>query len=125
MRYAESQALFWVVIAGCGLALGIISCFVFVLAAIASTSLAGAYGIVRGASIFIGHFPNELTIIEEIKNGIVPKTEWQTWAYLAAIVVVAIIAFYIQWRYRPERKNNNSGGGSRKKRTKNGEYFRV
>lgn len=110
MRYAESQALFWIVIAGCGLAAGVISCIIFVPAAIASTSLAGAYALVRGASIFIGHFPNEMTIIDEIKQGIVPKTEWQVWAYLGAIVVISLIAFYVQWKYRPEKKSKKKRG---------------
>lgn len=95
------------------------SCFIYVIVAIGSTSLAGSYAAVRGASLFIKHFPNELTVIEEIKNGIVPKTEWQFWAYLAAILVIALLSFFIQWKTRPEKKDK------RKKKVKNDEYFRI
>ena len=119
IRYTDSQALFWVVIVGCGLAIAILSCFIYVIVAIGSTSLTGSYAAVRGASLFIKHFPNELTVIEEIKNGIVPKTEWQFWAYLAAILVIALLSFFIQWKTRPEKKDK------RKKKVKNDEYFRI
>jgi hypothetical protein len=115
MRYAESEALFWIVICACGLAAGVLSCFLYVIVAIASTSLAGSYALVRGVSIFIGHFPNELTIIQEIKNGIIPKTDWHFWAYLACVLVLAILSFFLQWKTRPERKNGKK---------KNGEYYR-
>lgn len=63
MRYAQSQALFWVVIIGCGAGWGALSCFLYVLVAILSTSLAGSYALVRGISLFVGHFPNEFTIM--------------------------------------------------------------
>ena len=63
MRYAQSQALFWIVIVACGAACGILSCFLYVLVAILSTSLAGSYAFVRGISLFIGHFPNEFTVM--------------------------------------------------------------
>lgn len=103
MRYADSQALFWVVIAGSGLLLGVISCFVYVQAAIISTAFVGAYMMIRGVSVFLGHFPNELTLIDQIKEGVLPKTEWQLWVYLIFIVIIFVVGGYLQWRCRPEK----------------------
>lgn len=123
MRYAQSKALFWVVIAGCGVACGVVSCFFYIIIAIASTSLIGSYAVVRGASAFIGHFPDEVTIIEQIKNGTAPKTSWQFWVYLIAICVLFIIGFFIQWKCRPERNEKKKAGN--KNDRKNGEYYRV
>jgi len=117
MRYAKSQAVFWIVLVACGLFCGILSCFLFVIVTIASTSLAGAYALVRGISLFIGHFPNEITIIDQIREGVVPETEWQFWVYLIAILVLFVVSFTFQWRFRPERKGNT------KKR--NGEYYKI
>lgn len=118
MRYADSQALFWVVIVGCGIVCGILSCFIFVPLTIACCSLAGGYAFVRGIAVFAGHFPNEMQIIDQIKEGIVPKTEWQFWAYLAGILILAIIGFIFQWKHRPEKKPGTRRG-------KNGDYYRI
>ena len=118
IRYTQSKVLLWVAIGAWGLLCGILSCFLYVIVAIASTSLIGAYALVRGISVFVGHFPDEVTIVEQIKNGTAPKTDWHFWVYLAGILVLFIIGFYIQWRFRPERKG-------KKGKKKNGEYFRL
>lgn len=116
MRYAESQVLFWLIIVGCGLLLGVISCFLYVQAAILSTAFVGAYMAIRGVSIFLGHFPNEMTLIEQIKEGILPKTEWQVWVYLIFIVILFVGGSYLQWRCRPEKSGKDKA---------NSEYYRV
>ena len=123
VRYSQSQALFWIIIAACGIALGIVSCFLFVLIAVLSTSFAGSYIAVRGASLFIGGFPNELTVIEQIKEGVVPKTQWQVWVYVVVIFILFIIGFIIQWRFRPERKSATNS--PQRKRRGNDEYYRI
>lgn len=106
-RYAESKIIFWVVIVGCSIACGIVSLFMHVIVAIGSTALMGSYGFVRGVSVFVGHFPDEITLIEQIKNGTAPKTDIHFWIYCGAIVVLFIVGYSIQWRTRPERKKKN------------------
>lgn len=85
------------------------------------TALTGAYGIVRGASLFLGHFPNEMTVIQQIKEGVIPKTEWQLFAYLGCILLLFAIGSYIQWRTRPEKKKDSP----KRDRKKDNEYFRI
>lgn len=119
MRYAESNTLFWIVLIGCGLACAIIAVFLYIIAAIVSTSLLGSYMLVRGVSVFVGHFPNEMTLIEQIKNGTIPKTEWQLWAYLAVMLIIFIASLAVQWKTRPERNNKKN-----KTKKQNGEFYR-
>jgi hypothetical protein len=51
--------------AGCGVA----SIFIYEHMIIVSTSFFGAYIVVRGASVYIGHFPEEYTLARAIMNG--------------------------------------------------------
>lgn len=61
---AESEALFWVSLVAGGLIMGVLSYFIFVYVAILGTSFLGAYSLIRGVSMFAGHFPNEFTLIQ-------------------------------------------------------------
>lgn len=58
----ESQVVFWVTIIGFAIVSGVLSYFFIDYIVIASTSLIGAYGLVRGISLYAGRYPNEFTI---------------------------------------------------------------
>ena len=50
----------------------------------------------RGISLFAGGFPNEYTLIEQIKSGGVNRVENWFYAYLAGIIVMTAVAYGIQ-----------------------------
>jgi hypothetical protein len=50
----------------------------------------------RGISLFAGGFPNEYTLIEQIKSGGVNRVENWFYAYLAGIIVMTAVAYCIQ-----------------------------
>jgi hypothetical protein len=53
---------FYICFAIVGMIAGISSVFVYKHVIILSTGICGAYGFVRGISLFAGHFPNEITV---------------------------------------------------------------
>jgi|JI10StandDraft_1071094.scaffolds.fasta_scaffold508621_1 hypothetical protein len=55
---------------------------------------------VRGASLFIGGYPNEFTLINEIKAGSVEVLHWPFYLYLLSIAVLTIIGIFIQSKLR-------------------------
>lgn len=70
---------------------------------IISTSVVGAYGIIRGISIMAGGFPDERQVYELSSKG-----EWDqlsniltgvVYAYLAGLIVLAILGMYVQFKY--------------------------
>jgi uncharacterized membrane protein len=58
----ESQAVFWVTICGFAVIFAGLSYFIFDHILIGSTSLIGAYALVRGISLYAGGYPNEFTM---------------------------------------------------------------
>lgn len=63
---------------------------------ILSTSLIGSYLAARGISLFAGGFPNEFTLLAQIKSGGVNKVSNWFYAYLAGIVIFTVFSSLIQ-----------------------------
>lgn len=64
---------------------------------ILSTSLTGAYMIVRPISWIFGGFPNEFLLAEEIKAGSLPTLPSIFFVYLALILVLMIVGATYQF----------------------------
>jgi hypothetical protein len=65
--------------------------------AILTTALLGAYAFVRGISLFIGNYPNEIQLYQDIKN----NTATYSYAfigYLAAMAVLFVLGSIYQER---------------------------
>ena len=66
------------------------------------TSLIGSYCFIRGISLFAGHFPDEITIIDLQTGGETEQLKelltWQVYVYLASIAVATIISMIIQYK---------------------------
>lgn len=71
-------------------------------ALIITTGIIGAYGFVRGISLFAGHFPNEIKTFEQLANGAVPQLPYQFYLYLAAIVILAVLGIVFQNKRKNE-----------------------
>ena len=65
----DKQVLFYVFLVLMGIIGGILGFVMYNHAIIISTSIIGAYFFIRGISLYAGGFPNEMLIIEQIKNG--------------------------------------------------------
>lgn len=59
------------------------------------TSLLGGYLLVRGVSLFIGDFPNEITTFQEIISGQF-KLETTYYAYIGAIFITCLSGIIVQ-----------------------------
>lgn len=64
---------------------------------IVSTSLLGAYMVIRAFSIFIGYYPDELTIAKKIRYKEMDGVGWEFYIYFSFIVVLAGFGIYVQF----------------------------
>jgi len=60
-----------------------------------STSMIGAYCLVRGIACYAGRFPNEFTTIELLNDGALTEIEWPFYLYLGSIVILSILGSFI------------------------------
>jgi len=88
--------LFWLII-GLATAVGFILSFRFSdVVMIISTCLIGSYGIVRGASLYIGGYPNEFDMAKKLANKIPVPLPWSFWLYIGFMVLFFILGGWAQ-----------------------------
>lgn len=94
----ENKGAYYAIIVGSGLILLLFGLKFEVIAIKMVTSFLGAYGVVRGISLYAGGFPNEATIADEIKSGVITADTFPKsfYGYGAGIIVLTIICFYFQ-----------------------------
>lgn len=63
-----------------------------------STALLGAYGVVRGISMYFGHFPNEIMLFERVDDDVEIKFDSWFYGYVLGLVVLFIAGGYFQYR---------------------------
>lgn len=66
---------------------------------IASSSLTGAYLIVRPISWLFGGFPNEFLLYEMVQTKTLDGIPWSFYLYLALIIALAVIGVMYQLMY--------------------------
>ena len=69
---------------------------------ILSTSIIGSFLFIRGSSVFIGGFPNVFVLYNMIESGIGFDSTF--YAYLAGIIILSILSFLYQEKYRKDNK---------------------
>ena len=65
----EQKVVFWIFVILMGVVAGLLGFALFNHAIIIATAIVGSYLVIRGISLYAGHFPNEMVIIEQIKHG--------------------------------------------------------
>jgi hypothetical protein len=60
------------------------------------TAFIGAYALIRGISIFAGHFPNEIALYGQIQSGTFQGLDPVFYGYLAGIVVLGVVGCIFQ-----------------------------
>jgi|LauGreDrversion4_2_1035121.scaffolds.fasta_scaffold285829_1 hypothetical protein len=95
---SDKKIIFWIFIVVMALTFALLGYFMFNHAVIISTAIIGSYGIIRGISLYAGGFPNEMLIIEQIKNGQLTDFDNAFYGYLAGFVVLAIGCMVFQYK---------------------------
>lgn len=57
-----------------------------------STALIGSYFTIRGIGLYVGNFPNEYEVLNQIETGQISMIAPVFYAYLAGIIVMTIVA---------------------------------
>lgn len=96
----NSQIAFWCIIVFIALICAGLSFCIFEHLVIIATSFVGAYGLVRGISVYAGGYPNEFTIVQLIQNGLIDQINPIFYIYLGGIVVAFIIGMIVQYKMK-------------------------
>ena len=86
---SDSLLLQWAVVAITGLTTGIICIFLFDYAVIITSSIFGAYSLIRGVSMYAGGFVNEFEIVMATNNGELGELSGMMWVYVILIILIA------------------------------------
>lgn len=96
--------LFWVSTIGCGAIAGFLAAKAYERVLILATSVLGSYAIVRGVSMYAGHYYNEFTMAEMLKAGLLTDIDPFYWCYVGGFVVLAIGGFCLQTKHLKMRQ---------------------
>jgi hypothetical protein len=99
----ELSWIFWASIVACIIAAAVITYKLFEPAIIGSTAVIGAYFLIRGASVYLGHYYNEFTIIKELKAGAYTDIDPLYWGYVGAFVLFTIVGIWYQKSRMPKK----------------------
>jgi len=102
---SNSQAVFWIILVAFALIFGGLSFCLFDHMVILATSFAGSYAVMRGISFYAGHYPNEFTLYEMIKNGAFTDIDPIFYAYFTGIIVLFILGACVQYRMKSNHDN--------------------
>ena len=100
MYTTHQRWIFWIMVVGMGLVFAFVAFWRYKDVQVIGTCVVGAYMAVRGASLFIGGYPNEFTLIDDIKNGDRGNFSWKFYLYLGFMVavflagMVTVLSFY-------------------------------
>lgn len=96
----ENKWAYYAVIIACGVGAFFVAFKIEVTVVIMVTGFVGAYSLVRGVSLYVGGFPNENQLHEEIASGAVTWSSFDKtfYIYLGSIVAGTIAGVWFQFR---------------------------
>lgn len=74
-----------------------------------ATAFLGAYAFVRGISILVGKYPNEVTLYGQIATGTFSGLESEFYFYLAGIIVLGGIGCLVQFKRGYDQQSEEDG----------------
>lgn len=94
----STEWLYWVVLVACAVVAFFLALKTQNTVMMITTGFVGSYSMVRGVSLYVGGFPSETDLHDEIQKGAV---EWNTYdkkfyIYLGAIVLLTFITIFYQ-----------------------------
>jgi len=58
---------------------------------IIATSTLGSYALMRGISMYAGHYYSEVTVIQMIQDGQIKEIDTWYWAYVVGFVILLVL----------------------------------
>lgn len=109
--FIQNKYAHWGIVGACSAAAIILACWLAEVIEIIVTAFIGSYAIVRGISMFAGHYPNEFQFARDIKAGIITWKNFDKifFAYIGGIFVLTLIAGWFQSRHKVNKSRNESG----------------
>ena len=129
--------LLYVIMGMFGLIFAFISACLWRHICIVGTSFLGAYLVIRVLSLWIGSYPNELSVPKQIKFKEIPYVDWQFYIYFIGLMILTTMGMILQFRnkrkiggrfagkYYEDLMDDDSAKGSIKKeksRKKSGKF---
>jgi len=105
LKYIQSNptTVYWVTMSVCIVLCVLLGIYFSTYVIILSTSIIGAYGMMRGLAIMIGYFPDERQVYQLMQNGEYDQVKalitWQVYLYMALFIILAILGIVIQIKY--------------------------
>jgi len=89
---------FYLILILCGVAAFFIAIKIEKMVIIICTSFMGAYAMVRGVSLYVGGFPSEIALHDEIQSGAIDFSNFDKrfYIYMGAIVVGTVLGIFFQ-----------------------------
>jgi len=86
----------WIIIAVLALAFGLLSLKFLKFVMVVGTSFIGAFLVIRGIASFLGGYPNEFQLFNEIQAGQVDNVPWEVYIYIASMFVISLLGMLFQ-----------------------------
>ena len=91
-----AEWLFWTSIVIIMVACAVAAFFIFDVAVVMASVTLGAYAMVRGVSAYAGHYYNEVTMAEMLKDGLLDEIDPYYWIYVGGFVVAMLLGSLVQ-----------------------------
>jgi len=100
----SSTVIFWVVSLSFALLSAMLAFCFYYHAVILATAFVGSYFFVRGISLYVGGFPNEWALMEQIKSGAISHIDYWFYLYLTFILLLFLFSTWVQYcSFRKDR----------------------
>ena len=70
---------------------------------IVGTAILGGYSLIRGISMFAGHYPSEVEMISQLANGIRPQVDGYFYIYMAGLAVAVVAGIIVQNKFQTKK----------------------
>lgn len=90
--------ILYIVMGILGVIFAILSMYVWRHLCILATSFLGSYLVIRSLSLYIGHYPNELSLNLEIKYKELASVGWEFYVYFICILALTVVGAFVQYR---------------------------
>ena len=97
-RISSQTIVLWIMIAVFALIFGIIALKFLKLVIIVGTSFIGSYLTVRGISFYLGGYPNEFQMYNDIQVGDLDNVPYTMYLYIVGMIVLSILGIFFQYK---------------------------
>ena len=114
-KISSKTIVLWIMIAVFALILGIIALKFLKFVMIVGTSFIGSYLTVRGVSFYLGGYPNEFQMYNDIQVGDFDNVPYTMYLYVAGMLVLSIIGIIFQHkRFKICKRSSKDGNAYQK-----------